>query len=61
MLSFDFISDDKKQGGHILDFEIASGIVAIDKINQFFLILPEDRSFTGQGRRIEDHRTIIYV
>jgi len=40
---------------------MASGIVAIDKINQFFLILPEDRSFTGQGRRIEDHRTIIYV
>jgi acetolactate decarboxylase len=37
-----FISDDNKQGGHVLDFEMASGSVEIDQINQFFLILPGD-------------------
>ena len=36
-----FLSDDEKHGGHILDFTIASGIVDIDQINQFFLILPD--------------------
>jgi acetolactate decarboxylase len=36
-----FISDDKEQGGHILDFKMASGIVEIDQMNQFFLILPD--------------------
>lgn len=37
-----FISDDNKQGGHILDFEITSGSVEIDQINRLFLILPGD-------------------
>jgi len=55
-----FISDDKKQGGHILDFEMASGIVAIDKINQFFLILPEDtlRKIDLSQDRGEELKTI---
>jgi len=37
-----FISDDRNQGGHILDCEIISGIVELDSCNQFLLILPED-------------------
>ena len=39
-----FISDDKKAGGHVLDFEIEKGIAEIDFCNRFLLILPEGQS-----------------
>lgn len=46
---FHFISDDKRVGGHVLDFAIASGGVKVDICHQFFLILPEAGAtlFTG--------------
>jgi hypothetical protein len=42
---------------------MASGIVALDKINQFFLILPEDtfRKIDLLQDREEELKTIIYV
>ncbi|MFA5291817.1 MAG: acetolactate decarboxylase [Phycisphaerae bacterium] len=41
---FHFLSSDFTQGGHILDFELASGKCEIDKCNEFLLILPKDDS-----------------
>jgi acetolactate decarboxylase len=42
---FHFISDDRRQGGHILDFELTSGTCEIDICNQFLLILPSDKNW----------------
>lgn len=35
-----FISDDRQQGGHILDLETETGTCAIDRCNRFLLVLP---------------------
>ncbi len=40
-----FLSKDKKSGGHILDFEMEEGAVAIQTCDRFYMILPE--SSTG--------------
>jgi len=37
-----FITNDHKQGGHVLSFELAKGKCDIDFCNQFFLILPKN-------------------
>ena len=37
-----FISDDFKQGGHILDFELDEGEAKLDMCNKFMLILPKN-------------------
>ena len=37
-----FITNDHKQGGHVLSFELAKGRCDIDFCNQFFLILPKN-------------------
>lgn len=37
-----FISDDHKQGGHILNFELVSGTCEVDICNRYFLVLPDD-------------------
>ncbi len=42
-----FISDDKKAGGHILDFEIEQGVAEIDFCNRFLLIVPQEQSGFG--------------
>ena len=39
-----FLSNDFKQGGHVLDFITIEGIIDIDICNKFFLILPEEKS-----------------
>lgn len=38
-----FISDDQKQGGHILGFELSKGTAAVDVCNQLHLVLPENQ------------------
>ena len=43
-----FISDDCRKGGHILAFELISGVCQMDTCNQFLLILPEKGE--GLGR-----------
>jgi acetolactate decarboxylase len=40
-----FISDDLQFGGHVLEFELSEGVLAIDQINQFRLICPDDDDF----------------
>ena len=35
-----FISNDRTQGGHVLNFEIVDGKCEIDVLNQYFLMLP---------------------
>jgi len=40
-----FISNERNRGGHILDFEIVKGQVAIDIIDKFTLQLPSDNEF----------------
>lgn len=36
-----FVSDDLKQGGHILEFTADQGEISVDLYNKFYLILPE--------------------
>jgi len=38
---FHFLSDDRKLGGHVLDFRIEKAVAEFDKIPQFALLLPE--------------------
>ncbi len=38
-----FISNDFKQGGHVLGFEITGGKCDVDLCNQYFLVLPQDK------------------
>lgn len=40
-----FISDDEAFGGHVLAFEMTEGVLEIDRINNFELILPSDNDF----------------
>jgi len=37
-----FISDDRARGGHILDLETDTAICAIDRCNQFLMVLPTE-------------------
>lgn len=37
-----FLSDDRRHGGHILDFEIEEGMIEIDRCHRFLLIMPRD-------------------
>ena len=43
-----FISQDKKQGGHVLGFEMKEGKCDIDMCNKFLLILPERQGSFGR-------------
>jgi len=43
-----FISDDRKTGGHVLDFELSEGEIEIDSEHEFFhVLLPETRGTGG--------------
>lgn len=57
---FHFLSDDKTQGGHILDFEISDGLCRVDLCNKFLLLLPKDDSLKdidlSQDKSAELHK-----
>jgi len=40
-----YLSDDKQLGGHLLDFQLKSGKLKLDKIRHFEMLLPESGSF----------------
>lgn len=40
-----FISEDRQHGGHVLDFTLAHGCVAIEHTNDFYMELPESPEF----------------
>jgi acetolactate decarboxylase len=40
-----FLSDDKKFGGHLLEFRLEKGSVTLDKIERFEMILPNEGDF----------------
>ena len=40
-----FLSDDKKTGGHLLGFQLKSGMLKLDRISKFEMQLPETDSF----------------
>ena len=42
---FHFISDDRKQGGHILELSLKQGIVELDKTDKFTMVLHDDKAF----------------
>lgn len=42
---FHFISDDKKQGGHVLELSLQEGTVQFDKTNKFTMVLHDDKDF----------------
>jgi len=52
---FHFISEDRKQGGHILDFNMTSGQCEIDICDQFLLKLPEKGSLIDEENLTQEH------
>ena len=42
---FHFISDDRKQGGHILELSVKKGTVELDKTDKFTMIIHNDPQF----------------
>jgi acetolactate decarboxylase len=42
-----FISDDRKTGGHILDFTTVGGNLQLDTCNRFYMILPDQEHFAA--------------
>ena len=42
---FHFISDDKEQGGHILELSLKEGTVLLDKTDKFTMIIHDDPQF----------------
>lgn len=52
-----FISNDRKLGGHILDFKTTDCLVRLDTCNRFYMVLPEKEQFStldlSQDRSIE--------
>ena len=42
---FHFISDDRKQGGHILELSLKEGTIHFDKTDKFNMVLHDDKNF----------------
>lgn len=40
-----YLSDDKSQGGHVLEFELADGTVEVDYLSDFRMMLPQNSHF----------------
>jgi acetolactate decarboxylase len=40
-----YLSADKSQGGHVLDFELAEGRVEVDRLSNFSMMLPQSEHF----------------
>jgi len=40
-----FLADDETFGGHLLGFELENGVLEIDQINQFEMLLPDNSGF----------------
>jgi acetolactate decarboxylase len=50
-----FISDDRKRGGHILDFKMKQGaFIEIDSSDKFFMVLPSNRSGFDEANLAKD-------
>lgn len=50
-LHLHFISDDRKSGGHVLDFEIAEGFLKTDKTTNILISLPDTPEFSAMDFR----------
>jgi acetolactate decarboxylase len=50
-LHLHFISDDRKSGGHVLDFELTEGFLKTDKTTNIFLSLPDSPEFSTMDFR----------
>ena len=44
-----FLSDDEEFGGHVLQFKMAGGVLNLDQIGDFRVILPEDGDFLNNN------------
>jgi acetolactate decarboxylase len=42
---FHFISEDRKAGGHVLEFELRKGKAELDSTNKFYMVLPHREEF----------------
>jgi acetolactate decarboxylase len=42
-----FLTKDRKAGGHVLGLTVDKAVVEIDRINNFYVILPENQEFYG--------------
>ncbi len=53
-----FLADDKKSGGHILDFVTDDIKIEIEKITEFKMILPEDGIFQNQDFTTDNYEDL---
>lgn len=55
---FHFISEDRKKGGHVLNFIITEADLEIEKINNLNMIIPEDESFLNMDLESDKEQEI---
>lgn len=55
---FHFLSDDKSQGGHVLDFSAGDLTVEIAKIKDFHLSIPQDEDFMNYNFKTNIHNDL---
>jgi acetolactate decarboxylase len=53
-----FISEDRRKGGHLLDFQITGANVEIDETADFYLNLPTNEEFLNLDLETEDDRGV---
>ncbi|MBQ6114555.1 MAG: acetolactate decarboxylase, partial [Synergistaceae bacterium] len=46
---FHFISEDRQKGGHVLDLAVKDGVLELDIISEFAMVVPDRESFNGKG------------
>lgn len=49
-----FLSKDETKGGHILDVKLQNGEVELDKLNKFFVYLPDDSEYFNEADLAKD-------
>ena len=56
---FHFITSDKKRGGHVMELDLKSGKVALDKLNRFEMLLPDLKTFQARDFTVDSKKDIV--
>lgn len=56
-----FISEDRQKGGHVLELSVKDGLLELDIISEFAMVVPNRESFNGKGLSINMKEAIQQV
>ena len=56
-----FISEDRQKGGHVLELSVKDGVLEMDIISEFAMVVPNRDSFNGKGLSINMKEAIQQV